>query len=61
MIKFVYLAAIIIGVAGGAKAIWGFLDLALAFILVPNVIALLLLSRKVKALYTEFLHLNSII
>ncbi|MGG0904324.1 sodium:alanine symporter family protein [Bacillus subtilis] len=54
VIKFVYLAAIIIGAAGGAKAIWGFLDLALAFILVPNVIALLLLSRKVKALYTEF-------
>lgn len=54
VIKFVYLAAIITGAAGGAKAIWGFLDLALAFILVPNVIALLLLSRKVKALYTEF-------
>ncbi|MED3603159.1 sodium:alanine symporter family protein [Bacillus subtilis] len=54
VIKFVYLAAIIIGAAGGAKAIWGFLDLALAFILVPNVIALLLLSRTVKALYTEF-------
>ncbi|MEC3620877.1 sodium:alanine symporter family protein [Bacillus subtilis] len=54
VIKFVYLTAIIIGAAGGAKAIWGFLDLALAFILVPNVIALLLLSRKVKALYTEF-------
>ncbi|XWU16998.1 alanine/glycine:cation symporter family protein [Bacillus subtilis] len=54
VIKFVYLAAIIIGAAVGAKAIWGFLDLALAFILVPNVIALLLLSRKVKALYTEF-------
>lgn len=54
VIKFAYLAAIIIGAAGGAKAIWGFLDLALAFILVPNVIALLLLSRKVKALYTEF-------
>lgn len=54
VIKFVYLAAIIIGSAGGAKAIWGFLDLALAFILVPNVIALLLLSKKVKALYTEF-------
>lgn len=54
VIKFVYLVAIIIGAAGGAKAIWGFLDLALAFILVPNVIALLLLSKKVKALYIEF-------
>lgn len=54
VIKFVYLAAIIIGAAGGAKAIWGILDLALVFIVVPNVIALLLLSRKVKALYTEF-------
>lgn len=54
VLKFIYLAAIIIGAGGGAKAIWGFLDLALAFILVPNVIALLLLSRKVKELYTEF-------
>ncbi|MFT0803422.1 sodium:alanine symporter family protein [Bacillus swezeyi] len=54
VIKLIYLAAIIVGAAGGAKAIWGFLDLALAFILVPNIAALLLLSKKVKDLYTEF-------
>ncbi|WP_077735321.1 alanine/glycine:cation symporter family protein [Bacillus sonorensis] len=54
VLKLVYLAAIIIGAAGGAKAIWGFLDLALAFILFPNIIAVLLLSRKVRSLYAEF-------
>ena len=54
VIKVIYLAAIIIGAAGGAKAIWGFLDLALAFILIPNIAALLLLSRKVRSLYDEF-------
>lgn len=54
MIKFVYLGAVIIGAAGGAKAIWGFLDLALVFILIPNILAVLLLSKKVRSLYDEF-------
>ncbi|MDA1477188.1 alanine/glycine:cation symporter family protein [Bacillus changyiensis] len=54
VLKVVYLVAIIIGAAGGAKVIWGFLDLALSFILIPNIVALILLSKKVKALYNEF-------
>ena len=61
MIKFIYLAAVVIGAAGGAKAIWGFLDLALVFILLPNILAVLLLSRKVRSLYDELLHQKSII
>lgn len=53
-IKVVYLAAIILGAVGAAKTIWSFLDLALAAILLPNIIAVLLLSGKVKALKDEF-------
>ncbi|PRS04997.1 sodium:alanine symporter family protein [Bacillus atrophaeus] len=54
VMKVVYLAAIIVGAVGGAKLIWGFLDLALCGILLPNIIALLLLSKKVRALFDEF-------
>nr|WP_082174312.1 sodium:alanine symporter family protein [Bacillus sp. FJAT-27231] len=53
-IKVVYLAAIIFGSVGAAKTIWSFLDLALAAILLPNIVAVLLLSGKVKALKDEF-------
>lgn len=52
--KIVYLVSIVIGAIGGAKVIWQFLDLALAAILLPNVIALLLLSKEVKQLKNEF-------
>lgn len=54
VMKFVYLASIVIGSVGGAQVIWNFLDLALATILIPNVIAVLLLSGEVKKLKTEF-------
>ncbi|WP_226669958.1 alanine/glycine:cation symporter family protein [Metabacillus litoralis] len=54
MMKFVYLGSIIIGSIGGAKVIWQFLDLALAAILIPNIIAVLLLSNEVKRLKDEF-------
>ncbi|WP_100330371.1 alanine/glycine:cation symporter family protein [Bacillus xiapuensis] len=53
-IKVVYLAAIIFGSIGAAKTIWSFLDLALASILLPNILAVLLLSGKVKELKDEF-------
>ncbi|MFL0363581.1 alanine/glycine:cation symporter family protein [Pseudobacillus sp. 179-B 2D1 NHS] len=53
-IKVIYLAAIILGAVGAAKTIWSFLDLALAAILLPNIIAVLLLSGKVKELKNEF-------
>ncbi|MBM7650218.1 AGCS family alanine or glycine:cation symporter [Bacillus ectoiniformans] len=53
-IKVVYLIAIVFGSVGAAKTIWSFLDLALALILLPNIIAVLLLSNKVKELKQEF-------
>ncbi|MDG5473308.1 sodium:alanine symporter family protein [Jeotgalibacillus sp. ET6] len=53
-IQFVYLAAIVLGAVGAAEVIWGFLDIMLAAILIPNLIAILLLSNKVKELKHEF-------
>ncbi|WP_306009535.1 sodium:alanine symporter family protein [Bacillus sp. MMSF_3328] len=53
-IKFVYIGAIVLGSVGAAQTIWQFLDLALAAILFPNIIAVLLLSKQVKELKNEF-------
>jgi alanine or glycine:cation symporter, AGCS family len=53
-VKIVYVAAIVLGSVGAAKTIWQFLDLALAAILIPNIIAVLLLSKEVKRLTKEF-------
>lgn len=50
----VYIFAVILGAVGAAEVIWGFLDIMLAAILIPNVIAILLLSGKVKELKNEF-------
>ncbi|MGM0897067.1 MAG: alanine/glycine:cation symporter family protein [Bacillota bacterium] len=50
----VYIIAVILGAVGAAEVIWGFLDIMLAAILIPNVIAILLLSNKVKDLKNEF-------
>lgn len=53
-IQVVYILAVILGAVGAAEVIWGFLDIMLAAILIPNIIAILLLSKKVKQLKTEF-------
>ncbi|RAZ79652.1 alanine/glycine:cation symporter family protein [Planococcus halotolerans] len=53
-IQVVYILAVILGAVGAAEVIWGFLDIMLAAILIPNLIAILLLSKKVKQLKTEF-------
>ncbi|KIL47217.1 alanine/glycine:cation symporter family protein [Jeotgalibacillus soli] len=53
-IQIVYLIAIVFGAVGAAEVIWGLLDIMLAAILLPNIIAILLLSNKVKELNTEF-------
>lgn len=50
----VYIIAVVLGAVGAAEVIWGFLDIMLAAILIPNVIAILLLSNKVKDLKNEF-------
>lgn len=52
--KVVYVAGIILGSVGAAQTIWQFLDLALAAVLLPNIIAVLLLSKEVRRLTTEF-------
>lgn len=54
IMKTVYIVSIVIGSIGGAQMIWNFLDLMLAMILIPNMIAVLLLSGEVKRLTTEF-------
>ncbi|WP_214736962.1 sodium:alanine symporter family protein [Exiguobacterium sp. s162] len=54
IMKAVYIVSIVIGAIGGAQMIWNFLDLMLAMILIPNMIAVLLLSGEVKRLTTEF-------
>ncbi|WP_214699343.1 MULTISPECIES: sodium:alanine symporter family protein [unclassified Exiguobacterium] len=54
VMKAVYIVSIVIGSIGGAQMIWNFLDLMLAMILIPNMIAVLLLSSEVKRLTNEF-------
>ncbi|WLR51110.1 sodium:alanine symporter family protein [Bacillus tianshenii] len=56
VMKFVYLISIIIGSIGGAKVLWQFLDFTLAAVVIPNIIALLLLSNVVVKLKNEFFH-----
>ncbi|SCY75705.1 alanine/glycine:cation symporter family protein [Alkaliphilus peptidifermentans] len=52
--KYIYVASIFIGAIGGAKIIWQFLDITLAAIVIPNMIAILLLSSEVIELKNEF-------
>ena len=54
IMKAVYVVSIVIGSIGGAQMIWHFLDLMWVMILIPNMIAVLLLSGEVKRLTTEF-------
>lgn len=53
-LKVIYTIAIILGAIGVGKQLWDLLDLALACLLIPNVIAVLILSPKVKQLYQDF-------
>ncbi|WP_100403671.1 alanine/glycine:cation symporter family protein [Bacillus sp. FJAT-42315] len=55
VMRFVYLVAIVVGAIGGLQFIWQFLDLMLAMIIVPNVIALLFLSGEVKELTQDYI------
>ncbi|TDM46112.1 sodium:alanine symporter family protein [Macrococcoides goetzii] len=54
IMKAVYIISITIGSVGYGTQMWKLLDLALALILIPNVIAVLLLSPQVKRLTKEF-------
>ncbi|KZR58575.1 alanine/glycine:cation symporter family protein [Pseudobacillus badius] len=56
IMRFVYLAAIIAGAVGGLQFIWQFLDLMLAMIVLPNVIALLFLNGEVRELTKDYIN-----
>ncbi|TDM12710.1 alanine/glycine:cation symporter family protein [Macrococcus lamae] len=52
--KVIYIISIAAGAFGIGTQLWNLLDLALAFILIPNIIAILILSPQVKQLMKEF-------
>lgn len=54
VMRLVYVAAIFVGAIGGLKLVWQFLDILLALVIVPNVIALLLLNKEVKAVTDDY-------
>lgn len=54
VMRLVYVAAIFVGAIGGLKLVWQFLDILLALVIVPNVIALLFLNKEVKAVTDDY-------
>ncbi len=54
VMKYVYVVSVFIGAIGGGRILWQFLDISLAAIVIPNMIAILLLSGEVKKLKDEF-------
>jgi len=54
VMRYVYLASIVVGAAGGAQTLWIFLDIMLAMIIFPNMFALFMLHGEVKDLTKEF-------
>lgn len=54
VMRYVYLASIMVGAIGGAKELWQFLDILLALIIIPNVFAIIALSKEVVQLKDEF-------
>ncbi len=54
VLVYIYVLAIPLGAIGGAKVLWQFLDISLAIILIPNLIALFLLNKDVVELTNEF-------
>lgn len=54
VMKGVYVVSIVIGAIGGATVLWAFLDLTLFFVILPNIIAVILLSPKIIELKREF-------
>lgn len=54
VMRFVYIAAIVVGAVGGLQFIWQFLDLLLAAVVIPNVIAVLFLNGKVREITKDY-------
>ena len=51
---YVYLVSIVVGAIGAAEVLWHFLDIMLAAIIIPNMIAIILLRKEVVVLTREF-------
>ncbi|WP_141566819.1 alanine:cation symporter family protein, partial [Streptococcus sobrinus] len=45
---------IMIGAVGGLKFIWQFLDLMLACVVIPNILAVFFLSNKVQTITDDY-------
>ncbi|WP_411842754.1 alanine/glycine:cation symporter family protein [Salinicoccus sp. HZC-1] len=54
VMKAVYVISIVIGAIGGATTLWAFLDITLFMILVPNIIAIILMTPKIIELKDEY-------
>lgn len=54
VMRFIYVCAILVGAIGGLQFIWQFLDLLLALIVVPNIIAVLFLSKEVRDVTKDY-------
>lgn len=54
VMKIIYVLSVFVGAIGGARTMWSLLDISLAAMAIPNIIALLLLSREVVRLKNEF-------
>nr|WP_218843150.1 sodium:alanine symporter family protein [Sporosarcina sp. JAI121] len=54
VMRFVYITAIVVGAVGGLQFIWQFLDLLLAAVVIPNVIAVIFLSGKVREITNDY-------
>lgn len=52
--KTVYVISIVVGAIGGATTLWTFLDIMLFMILLPNIIAIVLMSPKIIELKNEY-------
>ncbi|MCG1010306.1 sodium:alanine symporter family protein [Salinicoccus sp. ID82-1] len=54
VMKALYVISIVIGAIGGATILWAFLDLTLFFVIMPNIIAVIILSPKIIELKEEY-------
>lgn len=54
VMKTVYVISIVVGAIGGATTLWAFLDITLFMILVPNIIAIVLMTPKILELKDEY-------
>jgi AGCS family alanine or glycine:cation symporter len=54
VMRAIYVIGIVVGSVGGLKALWQFLDIMLATIILPNMIGLILMSGQVRELKNEF-------